>query len=123
MQNKTIKLIAIISLFIIICIFPIKVFSSWVDDAKGFLDAADDTAVVDQEQLHKTSNDVYNILTSIGMIVSVVVGIVLGIIYMMSSAIDKAKVKESLIPYLIGSLIIFGAFGIWKLIINTFSGL
>lgn len=123
MQKKAVKIISIISIFIMLCIFPIKVFSSWVDDASGFMDAADSTAAVDESKLKSASDDIYNVLTSIGMIISVIVGIALGITYMMASAVDKAKVKESLIPYLIGSVIIFGAFGIWKLVINTFSGI
>ena len=57
------------------------------------------------------------------MIITVVVGVILGIIYMMASAVDKAKVKETIIPYLIGSVVIFGAFGIWKIAINTLGGL
>lgn len=123
MQKKAVKIISIISIFIMLCIFPIKVFSSWVDDASGFMDAADSTAAVDESKLKSASDDIYNVLTSIGMIISVIVGIALGITYMMASAVDKAKVKESLIPYLIGSVIIFGAFGIWKLVINIFSGI
>ena len=35
---------------------------------------------------------------------------------MVGSMDEKAKVKESLIPFVIGCVIIFGAFGIWKLI-------
>ena len=117
------KIVTIVSLFTILCVFPVKVYSSWVDDAKGFLNAADKTATVDEGKLKSASDNIYNILSSIGMIASVVVGIALGIVYMMASAVDKAKVKESIVPYLIGSVIIFGAFGIWKLVINTFSGL
>ena len=57
------------------------------------------------------------------MVLSVIVGIALGIIYMMSSAVNKAEVKEKLIPFLIGSFVIFGAFGIWKIAINTLGGI
>ena len=95
----------------------------WVGQADGFLDKADGSIGINKEKIKEASDDVYNILTSVGMIISVVVGIALGIVYMMTSAIDKAKVKETLIPYLIGSLIIFGAFGIWKIVINTLGGI
>ena len=129
MQGKILKIFKIIVLFIILInIFPIKVLSSdWVGDADNFLQASkrDEgaTLAIDQEKLHDASNGIYNMLSSVGMIISVVVGIILGIIYMMSSATDKANVKESLIPYLIGSFVIFGAFGIWKILINTLGGL
>lgn len=122
MQSKILKLIAIISVFIIVSVFPVKVFSSWVDDADNFLKSAGNSITVDKAQLTSASDEIYNTLTSIGMIVAVIVGMILGITYMMTGAVDKAKVKESIMPYLLGCIVIFGAFGIWKLVINVMNG-
>lgn len=38
---------------------------------------------------------------------------------MTEGALEKAKVQEALIPYAVGVFVLFAAFGIWKLIINT----
>lgn len=122
MQSKILKLIAIISVFIIVSVFPVKVFSSWVDDADNFFESAGNSITVDKDQLTSASDEIYNTLTSIGMIVAVIVGMILGITYMMTGAVDKAKVKESIMPYLLGCIVIFGAFGIWKLVINVMNG-
>lgn len=123
MQSKILKLIVISIVFIIVSVFPVKVFStSWVDDADNFLESADKNVIVDKSQLEEASNEIYNTLTSVGMIIAVIVGIILGITYMMTGAVDKAKVKESIMPYLLGCIIIFGAFGIWKLVINVMNG-
>ena len=122
MQSKILKLIAIISVFIIVSVFPVKVFSSWVDGADNFLKSAGNSITVDKDQLTSASDEIYNTLTSIGMIVAVIVGMILGITYMMTGAVDKAKVKESIMPYLLGCIVIFGAFGIWKLVINVMNG-
>ena len=122
MQSKILKLIAIISVFIIVSVFPVKVFSSWVDDADNFWESAGNSITVDKDQLTSASDEIYNTLTSIGMIVAVIVGMILGITYMMTGAVDKAKVKESIMPYLLGCIVIFGAFGIWKLVINVMNG-
>ena len=122
MQSKILKLIAIISVFIIVSVFPVKVFSSWVDDADNFLESAGNSITVDKDQLTSASDEIYNTLTSIGMIVAVIVGMILGITYMMTGAVDKAKVKESIMPYLLGCIVIFGAFGIWTLVINVMNG-
>lgn len=122
MQSKILKLIVIISVFIIVSVFPVKVFSSWVDDADNFLKSAGSGITVDKNQLTSASDEIYNTLTSIGMIVAVIVGMILGITYMMTGAVDKAKVKESIMPYLLGCIVIFGAFGIWKLVINVMNG-
>lgn len=118
------KLISTIIVILVINIFPIYSFSSdWVGDARDFINSGNGSVAIEQEKLHEASNSIYNMISSIGMIISVIVGIILGIIYMMSSAIEKAKVKESLMPYLIGTFVIFGAFGIWKIVINTLGGL
>lgn len=37
---------------------------------------------------------------------------------MVGSVEQKAKVKDSLLPYIIGCIVIFGAFGIWKLVLT-----
>ena len=122
MQSKILKLIAIISVFIIVSVFPVKVFSSWVDDADNFLESAGNSITVDKDQLTSASDEIYNTLTSIGMIVAVIVGMILGITYMMTGAVDKAKVKESIMPYLLGCIVIFGAYLIGKLVINVMNG-
>ena len=45
----------------------------------------------------------------------------MGINFMVQSVEDKAKIKESMIPWVIGIIISFGAFGIWQITINIFT--
>ena len=126
MNVKIYKIIIAIIISVSICIIlPNKSYGDddWVGQADDFLDKAESTIAINKGIMKEASDDVYNILTSVGMILSVIVGIALGIIYMMASAVDRAKVKETLIPYLIGCLVIFGAFGIWKIVIITLGGL
>lgn len=125
MQGKLLKIVALICIFfIIISIFPNRSSADWVGDAKKFLKASEGEDIgVENGKLKDASDSIYNLLSSIGMIISVIVGIILGIKFMMASAEDKAKVKEALMPYILGCVVVFGAFGIWKIIINTFSGI
>lgn len=74
-------------------------------------------------ELKNIINDIYNILFPLGVAVTVIVGGVLGIKFMMASAEDKAKIKESLVPYVAGCVVIYGAFGIWKVAILIFSAI
>lgn len=71
--------------------------------------------------IKKASDTVYNALLAVGTIIVVIVGAVLGIQFILGSTEEKAKIKESLIPFIIGSVIIFGAFGIWKIAVTVFS--
>ena len=48
------------------------------------------------------------------------VGTIIGIQFMVASAEDKAKVKESMIPWVIGIFVAFGAYGIWTITMNVF---
>ena len=74
---------------------------------------------IDEQDLKNVSNTVYNILLILGMVIAVIIGMVLGIKFMTGSIEEQAKVKESLIPYIAGCAIIFGAFTIWKIVIEV----
>ena len=92
-----------------------------VDDvmsgAKGFLDKGQDV-VIEGTKLQATSNFIYNLLLAIAIVVAVIVGMILGIQFMMAGIDEKAKLKETLIPYVAGCVVVFGAFGIWKLAVT-----
>lgn len=66
--------------------------------------------------LQNLSGSLYGILLAIAMVFSVIIGGVLGIELMVTSAQGKAKVKESLVVYVIACTVIFGAFAIWKIV-------
>lgn len=87
-----------------------------ISGADNFINSADTNNTIDQGSLKSTIDLIYNILLAIGLIVAVTAGAVLGVQFMMASADGKAEVKEKLIPYTVGCTVIFGAFGIWKLV-------
>lgn len=125
------KLAKLIFHIIVACFFTLVLIGNyntvyaagWFDGAQDFIDSADSNITINSEKLNDPSSEVYNMLTSFGMIVALAVGIVLGIKYMIAGADEKAEVKETLLPYIIGCVVTFGAFGIWKILINTFIGI
>lgn len=94
----------------------------FMTDGRNFIDDGEKSSDIDQDQLKKSSNMLYNIFLGAGIIIAVLVGMVLGIKYMVSSVEEKAELKEALIAYVVGCVVIFGAFGIWKLVSEIFSG-
>lgn len=72
---------------------------------------------IDETGMKSDSDDIYNILLTIGIITAVIVGTILGVQFIIASAEEKAKVKEALVPYLIGCIVVFGAFSIWKVVL------
>ncbi len=73
----------------------------------------------DDEGMKSSLSDIFNTLALIGSAITVIVGGIIGIQFMLASAEDKAKIKESMIPYVIGAFVVFGAFGIWRLVVTV----
>lgn len=99
--------------------------SNIVSGADGFIKDGQTSSgsKIDNQDIHNLSDSIYNILLIIGTIVAMIVGSVLGIQFITGSVEAKSKVKEALIPYITGCIVIFGAFAIWKLAITILQGM
>jgi len=73
---------------------------------------------INTQALKETSDTIYNTLLAIAIMVAVVVAMVLGIQFMVASADEKAKVKEALMPFVVGCIVVFGSFTIWKVVVK-----
>ena len=97
-------------------------FTDIFSDARKFINKGksgqDD---FDIENFKINIDTIYNILLTIGIALTVIIGGILGIKFMMASAEDKAKIKEAMIPYVIGCVVIYGAFFIWRIAIIVLS--
>lgn len=99
---------------------------TWIESADKFLALGKSNASgigSSDSEVMEIINSIYDILFPLGVVITVIVGGALGIKFMMASAEDKAKIKESMIPYVVGCIVIYGAFGIWKLVITIFSSM
>ena len=54
----------------------------------------------------------------VGVIAAVLIGAVIGIKLMVSGIEGKVEAKQLLVPYVVGCVMIFCGFGIWKLIVT-----
>ena len=88
------------------------------DDYESKVDSIFADGDADTTNLESVGANIVDIVTTIGIIVAVVVLLVLGIKYMMGSASEKAEYKKTMIPYLIGAVLIFGASAIAKAVIQ-----
>ncbi len=111
-------------LLIILTIFFIPNSYTFASSVGGVISGADEFITtgkgqeqISSENLKNLSDEIYNILLAIGVVVAVIVGLVLGIQFMAGSVEQKSKIKEALVPYIAGCIVIFGAFGIWKLVV------
>ncbi len=88
-----------------------------VEGADAFIDAADGSPLKDNS-LKDASDTLASTLMIFGVVASMVVITALGIKFMTGSVEEKAKVKETLIPFTIGCIIIFGGYTIWNIVLQ-----
>lgn len=126
-QNILIKFLNILFVLLLLTIqfTPISLSAEGLDNVisggDDFLLASDGIEEkLSTDKMKNVSNTIYNILLGTGIIIAVVIATVLGVQYMTSSAEDKAQIKESMIPFIIGCVVVFGAFLIWKAFILAF---
>lgn len=112
-----------ILIIVILIIFMPKVNAAGgmdgvINQADKFLQdgKTDGRLLLDGDKIKNSVGDVYNILVTIGVALSVIVGAILAIKFMIGSIEEQAKIKEMLIPYVLGCFVIFGAFGIWRMV-------
>lgn len=119
---KTMKILSIILTIAMIFTISMGTISmaadtgSSSDDTINNLFKADD---IGTGNLTNVGANIVSIITTIGIVVAVVVLLVLGIKYMIGSASEKAEYKKTMIPYLVGAVLIFGASAIAKAVVSV----
>ena len=100
----------------------IKKGNQFVDEGESIANK-DDEKTIDQDALKTDVNKLYNMIFMIGVVIAILVGAILGIKFMMGSLEEQAKIKQALITYVIGCIVIFGAFGIWRTTVTLLNGM
>ena len=123
--HKSIILIA--TLIFLMLIMTTYTYATSIGDiftgADDFIQSGinDKNPTIEDKDLENMSDLLYNTLLIIAIVIAVIVGLVIGIQFMTGSVSQKAKIKETQIPYIAGCIIIFGSFGIWKLVVTILS--
>ena len=90
-----------------------------ITGADNFINSGKNGIVsIDESELQSGSNLIYNILVLIGMCIAIIVAGILGIKFMLGSAEEKSQIMEALVPFVIGCIVVFGAFMFWKIFVN-----
>ena len=129
-MNK--KMAAIITILIsVILTFNLPIYSnattidSIFSGAQSFLSAGDGSiaGAPSQDKLAQISNTVSNVLLTIAVAVTFISIAVMGVNFAIQTVEDKAKIKEAMVPWMIGVLVSFGAYGIWKITMTVLYGM
>lgn len=93
-----------------------------INNGKSFLQLGN-TDSINEDELKSLSNFVSSVLLWIAVAVTLISAVIMGINFLTQSVEDKAKIKESMTPWVIGIIISFGAYTIWQITISIFSSL
>lgn len=114
MNKKAMKIITILLTILTVVLIASTCFADEIDvtsiDGKA--------GGVDVKQVGEVGNKIATILRAVGTVLLVVVLMVLGIKYMLGSAEEKAEYKKTMIPYLVGAVLVFGATQIAGAVLN-----
>ena len=130
-MKTTIKTI-LITLTTILFIFNIPLYSraATIDEiisaGDSFMSLTGEDTVsgtISESDLSGLSSTVSGVLLTIAVAITLISAVVMGINFTIQSVEDKAKIKESMIPWIIGIFISFGAYGIWQITINIFQSI
>ena len=112
-MKKLDKVLSVLMVVLIIACICTNVFAAIDPNAitAGKDTNADDTIL-------SIGNTVLTIVTNVGMILAVIIIAILGVKYMMGSTEEKAEYKKSMIPYLVGAVLVFGASAIGRAVIG-----
>lgn len=102
-NTKTNKILITILCFAMIVAMSASVF------AGDIFNQLDGNSNVETNGITTIGNSVISVLRVVGIVVSIIVLMIIGIKYMMGSAEEKSEYKKTMVPYLIGAVLIFAA--------------
>lgn len=117
-------LVIILAFFCIFSLVSTNVYATSISDifTKGdnFINKGQTSSrnPISEGTMKNMSEILYNTLLVIAIVVAVIIGLVIGIKFMTGSVEEKAKVKETVIAYVAGCIVVFGAFTIWKVLVT-----
>lgn len=109
--DKVLSVLMIVIMLACICTNVFAVISTDSIKADANIGTADTT-------MASIGSTVLTVVTNVAIILAVVVIAVLGVKYMMGSVEEKAEYKKSMIPYLVGAVLVFGAGIIGKAVVG-----
>lgn len=123
-MKRTIKLVSVLLLIAVISMtLTTMVSANGGIDVVNIAGGLKGTTSNAQNDVTKIGNQLIGIITTVGVVVAVIILLVLGIKYMMGSASEKAEYKKTMIPYLVGAILIFGASAITKVVVGLAQGI
>ena len=113
-MKKVSKIFATILLVVMLMSFASVVFAATSVDPNTWKNQPGDKIKTDD--ITNFSASLINVISIVGSAAAIITLIVLGIKYMMGSAEEKAEYKKTMIPYIVGAVLIFAGTSLVRVI-------
>ena len=118
MSTKTMKIVTTVAtILLIISMGASVVYGLTPKDMKA------NSSATGTSEVQSLGQNIMGVVQVAGVVIAVIVLMVLGIKYMMGSAEEKAEYKKTMIPYLVGAILIFAASTIENVVYQFATGL
>ena len=118
-MRKKLRIISILIMAIMLMMMFTTVVCAASGTTSGAESAVDKIKIgYDNNKITTMGGQIASVISTVGVVVAVVVLLILGIKYMMGSASEKAEYKKTMIPYLVGAVLVFAASAITKVVIS-----
>ena len=104
---KIMKVLSILSIVAMLVSVGVPVFAA--PSTIGNVSISPNTTGDTIKTITKFGNSIMGIIQVVGIVIAVVILMIIGIKYMMGSAEEKAEYKKTMIPYIVGAILIFAA--------------
>lgn len=111
--NKILKIMSVLLLILMLISMATNVFALTPENVKAS-DTNADTSIT------TFGGKILSVITTTGIVVSVIILAVIGIKYMLGSAEEKAEYKKTFVPYIVGAALLFSASAIANIVYQFF---
>ena len=122
-MKKTVKIIS--TLLLVVMLVTSIARTVFADSTTDVLDKLKGDGKVETSSLTTVGNNVVTIINVVGIVIAVIILLIIGIKYMIGSASEKAEYKKTMIPYIVGAVLIFAGTSLVRVIYslaNSVSG-
>ncbi len=122
-MKKSIKVIS--TLLLAIMLVTSIAGTVFADSTTDVLNKIKGDGNVETNSLTTVGNNVVTIINVVGIVIAVIILLIIGIKYMIGSASEKAEYKKTMIPYIVGAVLIFAGTSLVRVIYslaNSVSG-
>lgn len=117
-MKRTVKIMStiLLAIMLVVTLASTALAANGVDVGNIITGIENGSTVSDTSNITTVGANIVNIIQVVGIVIAVVVLLVIGIKYLIGSAEEKAEYKKTMIPYVVGAILVFAGTSLVKVI-------